>query len=419
MASTITTFDFALRDRYTNKQTVQNLCFADRVTLGKMPKDTEFQGRGHPIPVIIRSPLGIAVTLANAQTNATTNSGAAGNTKGVEFLITAGDLVGTVDIGEKVIRASRANPGAFLQNKTAEIDGLYGGVADDLARAIQGNGTNLLGVSPNLVGTTITFTNPSDAMYFEVDMLLEASLADGSGAADALLAGTAYVTNRDLNAGTVTINALPGAWNGAGTLYLFRAGTFLGNVGNLITHGFGSYITSAAAPPALYGVSAAARLAEKQRLCGVVLPAASVAGLGKEVRMQMLGSQMTGRAKGPGGKFWTMHPEDWQDLAISLQSRGQRPLTDKSTSFGYEYLEIVAGGVRGEVYADRFNPKGKARCWRIQNWTLLTMGEMIGPQNGDGLTMLRKATTIDYEYRLLGFPGVGCEAPGWQGEVPV
>jgi hypothetical protein len=420
MASTVVTFDFALKERYNNRQTVQNLCFSDRPTLQKIMKDTEFQGSGHPVPVIIRSPLGLSVSLQNAQTNATANSGTAGNVKGVQFMVTAGDFSGSVDIGEKAIRASRANPGAFLQNKQAEIDGLYGGFSDVMAAAVQGNGTNVLGISnATVTTTTITLTNESDAMYFEQDMLLEASTASGASTSDTLLAGTCYVAGVNRNAGTITLSALPTAWNAAGVLYLFRAGTFMGDVGSFITHGFGSYVDSSSTPPALYSVTAAQRLADITRLAGVHMPTADVAGLGTEVRLQMLGARMTGRAKGPGAKYWTMHPEDWQTLAIALQSRGQRSLTDSSTSFGYQYLEVIAGGVRGEVYADRFNPKGFARAWDLPHWTLFSMGELVGPLNGDGLMMLRKSTTNDYEYRLVSFPGVGCGAPGWNGQTPV
>ena len=419
MASTINTFDFALKERYTNKQVVENLCFADRPMLGKISKDTEFQGSGHPVPVIIRSPLGLAVSLQNAQTNATGNSGIAGNVVGYQFMVTAGDFSGSVDIGEKAIRASRGNPGAFLQNKQAEIDGLYGGVSDVIAASQMGNGTNVLCVaSAAPTTTTVTVTNPSDLMYIERDMLLEASTATGASASDALLAGTAYVASVNRDAGTFVLSALPAAWNGA-AIYFFRAGTFRGNVGNFIQEGFRSYIDSSGAPPDVYGVTAAQRLTDVQRLAGVYIPAGEIAGYGTEVRIQMLGARMTGRAKGPGAKVWSMHPEDWQNLAIALQSRGQRSLTDDSTNFGYQYLEVIAGGVRGEVYADRFNPRGLALAWHMPSWTQFSMGELVGTISGDGLQMLRKATTNDFEYRLVSFPGFGCNAPGWNGQVAV
>ncbi len=416
MGSTAATFDFALKERYTNKQVVENLCFADRPLLGKMPRDTEFQGKGHPVPLIYRAPQGISVTLANAQTNAAINSGAAGPTKGFRFLVTAGDLAGSVEIGDKVIEMSRGNPGAFLQDKQVEIDGLYEQMSDQLAIALASDGGQSLGNSVgNVTTTTVTFANPADARNFEVDMNLEASLASGGAAADALLAGTAFVTAVDVDAGTITINALPGAWNAAGVLFLFRVGTFFGNTTNFILYGFRAYINSS--PVSIY--SSGARTADKQRMAGVVVPAADVAGLGIEQRIQILGSRLTGRGKGPGADSYVLHPEDWQTLAIALQSRGTRSLTDDSTSFGYEYLEVIAGGKRAKVYCDRFWPKALCGGLLMKTWTLFSMRELIHPLSGDGLQMLRKSTTNDYEYRLQAYPGLGCNAPGYNGRVPV
>src|SRR5512139_3028796 len=103
MASTVTTFDFALKE-WLNDDKVENLIFQDRPFLGNVRKETEFQGSGHPVPVIYRAPQGIAVDLSDAQT-------ATSNVVGAQFLVTAGDISGTVSIGDKVIRASRSNAG--------------------------------------------------------------------------------------------------------------------------------------------------------------------------------------------------------------------------------------------------------------------------------------------------------------------
>jgi hypothetical protein len=420
MGSTKDTFDFALKERYTNKQVVENLVFGERPGLGKFQKDTELQGRGHPIPVIIRAPQGMAVNLPQAQINATTNSGVAGNVFGLQFMVTAGNWSAAVDIGEYVIRASKGNPGAFLQNKQAEIDGLYEGCADQMEGALFGDGTNTLGVSNAAVTTTtVTLTNPSDTYMFEKDMPLEASLASGAVITDALLAGSTYVSAVNRNAGTITLAALPAAWNAAGVLYLFRAGTFMGTLQNFMMSGVTAYLDATGTPPAIYGVTAAQRLQDPQRLAGVYIPDAEVAGQGIETRISMLGARATGRAKGKGLTTYFLHSEDWQNLEISLRSRGQRPLKDESTSFGYRYIEVTAGGVSGEVYPSRAVPKGKCLGLRLQNWTLMSMGELIGTLTGDGLQMLRKSNSNDYEYRLVSFPGLACNAPGWNGQVNV
>jgi hypothetical protein len=45
--------------------------------------------------------------------------------------------------------------------------------------------------------------------------------------------------------------------------------------------------------------------------------------------------------------------------------------------------------------------------------------DLIHPVTADGLTILRKGTTNDYEYRLESWPQLACNAPLYNGRVPV
>lgn len=411
MASTLTTFDFALKKWYTNDR-VENLVFSDRPFLGLIKKETEFQGSGHPVPVIIGAPQGVAVALSDAQSNTS-------NIVGAQFNVTAGDISASVEIGDKVIRASRANPGAFLQNKKAEIDGLYGLVSDTAAISLAGNGGMSLGrvSAAGWAANVATLADKSQIHKFHVNMVLTASAADGSGAADAQLGApdTATVTAVDLAAGTITINATPGTW-GANN-FLFRRGMFFGNQAKFVMWGVQAYIwTDASTPITIYGQ---ARTTDRVRLAGMAVPSADLTGKGIEERIQILGSRLTGRGMAPGADAYFMNPEDWQNLAIALQSRGQRALTDDSTSFGYKYLSVIAGAKDAKVYADRYFPQGVVFGLKMDAWTLYSLEQLIGTLNGDGLEMLRKASANDYEYRLVSYPGLGCNAPGWNGRAPL
>lgn len=411
MASTVTTFDFALKEWF-NDERVKNTVFSDRPLLGMIRKETEFQGSGHPVPVIYKAPQGVSVALSDAQSNAT-------NVGGAQFMVTAGDVTSSVEIGDKVIKASRANPGAFLQNKKAEIEGLYGMVSDTIAVALAGNGGMSLGrvSSAGWAANVATLTDKADIHKFHVGMVLVASANDGSDAAHATLGpgDTATVTAVNLAAGTVTINATPGSW-GANN-YLFRRGMFFGNQAKFVMWGVQAYIwTDASPPPTIYSQ---ARTDDRVRLAGMAVPAADLTGKGIEERIQILGSRMTGRGMAPGADCYFLNPEDWQSLAIALQSRGQRSLTDDSTSFGYQYLEVIAGAKRAKVYADRYFPMGVVFGLKLDTWTLYSLEKLIHPIKGDGLEMLRKATANDYEYRLVSYPGLGQNAPGHNGRAPL
>jgi hypothetical protein len=71
------------------------------------------------------------------------------------------------------------------------------------------------------------------------------------------------------------------------------------------------------------------------------------------------------------------------------------------------------------IYADRHCPKGTFFALREENWWISSMGELIHAQNEDGLEMLRKASSTDYELRLLSYPILGCNAPKNNGRVPL
>jgi hypothetical protein len=410
MASTITTYDFALKEWQT-EQKMNELWYADNVFLGLIKKDPDMQGNGHPVPVICTAPQGVGGTsLATVQATQ-------GNVAGFEFLLKPGDYFGVVTMGDKVIQASRSNPGAFLSNKTAEIDSLNRQMAESLEICALSNGGNSLGrVSSAWSNTSyFTLTDTSQACNFEVGMYIVSDTVDGSGGAGTVNAGSTYVTAVDRETGLITINAYSGITSFAANDYIFRRGDYTGASGNVIIEGVGSYIlASGTSAPALYGMT---RTSDPQRLAGCRIAATAIAGKSIEERMQLLGAYMVGRYKGPGPDNWLLHPEDWQSLAISLQSRGQRSLTDASTSFGYEYLEIVAGGKKGKVYPARHATKGTALALKLDTWTMFSMLDLIHPLNGDGLQVLRASTTNDYEYRAVSYPCLGNNAPGWNGRV--
>jgi hypothetical protein len=159
------------------------------------------------------------------------------------------------------------------------------------------------------------------------------------------------------------------------------------------------------------------RTSDPIRLAGSYVPTADLTGKGIEERIQLLGAYMCGRYKGPGPTHAFMNPEDWQDLAISLQTKGIRELTDDSTQFGYQYVSVIMGGVKVKVYPDRYCPKGTFFALRLSDWTWYSLGKLIHPQDEDGLTMVRGASSTDYEYRLLSYSVPVCRAPGWSGKV--
>lgn len=409
MASTITTFAALLKTRYTSDK-VENLTLAERPFLARLAKSGEFSGDGMVVPLIDINPQGVAAeSLAKAQAALT-------NLSSKKFTLTLGDYYGVVEVGGKVMALARNNLGAFLENKLAETDGLYEQIADNLHIHLWGNGGGAIGQRASAATNVITLVDKSDVFAFEVGMTVVASSADGSSGSDALRTGSTTVASVQADDGTVTLTSAAAISSFADNDYLFRAGDFFGNVGAGIIKGVQAYITATNSPAALFGMT---RTSNPTRLAGCRVASGDLTGQNIEQRIKMLGAYMGGRYKAKIGTDGYLNPEDWQTLEILLNSRGIRSLDDDRTKFGFRVLEVVMGGQNVRIYADRACPKGTFFVLRNENWKLWSAMELIHVAQADGLTLLRKGTTNDYEYRLESWPQLACNAPLYNGRVPV
>jgi hypothetical protein len=411
MPSTLSTFDFALKERYT-PETVEDLTMKDHVFLAHVKKNESFSGDALNVPVIAVNPQGIAgSSLAVAQTNST-------NLGGFKFQLTVGDYRGSVSIGDKVIKASRGQEGAFLRNQIAEVDGLYAQMAENLATYCYSNGGNSLGAIGTLNTNSIVLSDTSQIVNFEVGMQCVFSSGDGSSTGHSLRASgaNALVTAVDRETGTITFTTgeLAAVTSLAAADYIFREGDFVGNTGVAIFAGLGAFITATNSPAALYGMT---RTSDPARLAGIRVPSADVAGRSIDERLQRLAVYMTGRNKGPGGDKVYLNPEDWQNLHNALGSRVVIKNDEHNVRWGFDGIQMVLAGRTCMVYSDRHCPKGVGWILLSKTWTMHSMGKLIHRVNGDGLESLRAGTANDYEIRLISYPALCTNAPGYNGRV--
>ncbi len=407
MASTLATFDFALKERYTAKM-VADLTFQNRPLLAKLPKDTNFEGDVEPIPVAYSDPQGVSATLANAQTGES-------NLTGQKFNITVGEIDGVVSIGDKVMKASRGNAGAFLKNHIGEIDGIINQVANSMTVYLYGNGGNALGQRASETSEVITLTNIGDTVNFEVGMTIEGSLTDGL--TGAVRAGSTFVTAVNYEANTITVDDASDITGFADDDFIFRLGTHGQTTGVDIVQGLSAWIPATApSATAFFGVD---RTANITRLSGTRLLTTDVAGLDQEERHKRLCTRISSRGGGPGATDIFLNPEKWQDLEIGLASRGLRSVETKIGSFGYQTLELVAGGQKVAIWSDRFCPLSTGFALHMPSWKLKSMLGVPHFLNGDGLRMLRKGASNDYEVRVVAYPQLCTNRPGWSGRTPV
>lgn len=410
MPSTLTTFDGLLKERYLDSSIVEKLMYPENVLFGLMKKGEGMMGDNLPVPILYGNPQGVASDFSTAQTNASL-AGGGGNVQTTKWNITTGDYHAVVHIGDKVLMASRANQGAFLEDKRLEIDGLYETAAENLSIYLWGNGGQALGRIGAISGNDVTLSQTADIANFENLMNVRASANDGSDAAHVLRTGTDQIEGISRSDGVLTFDSVADITGLAVGDSLFREGDFFGNQGVIVIRGVQAFITGTKTPPPLWGVSAATRATDPERFAGCRVDAAFTAGKSYEERLTILFSQMTGRFKAKAPTAIFLHPEEFQVLATQLSGRGIRPLQDSATKFGYSKIEIATSGGTVPIYADRHCPKGVFFALRMADWGMDSMGDMLHPQNGDGLTMLRRSTTTDYEYRLISYPLAYCRAP--------
>ena len=413
--STLTTFDALIKERYEDSSIVEELIYPENPLLGMLRKngDTDMVGDVMPVPIMYGNPQGVGGSFTVAQTNNSV-------TKAAKFNIEAGDYFGTVRIGEKVLMATRTNQGAFLENKRTEIDGLWETAGENLSIYCWGNGGNALGQIAAISGNNVTLVDTAQIGNFEQDMYVVASANDGSVTTDALIdsADQTIVTTVNRNTGTIVIAVADLSGLAAGN-YLFREGDFFGDTGTVVIKGIQSFITATDAPAALWGISAATRATDPQRFAGCRVPDAELSGKTYEERIKTLISRMKGRYKAKMPTAGFMHPEDFDVLQTLMAARGQRDLGKSEAQFGYASISVAVAGGNLPIYCDRHCPKGQFFAFRMEDFWISSMGELLYPQSGDSLQILRVYNSTDYEYRLLSHPLLACRAPKNSGRVPL
>lgn len=413
-------FDAFLKEYYT-KDKIEALTYTDRPLYGNIKKEPDQSGDLYVHPVIVGNPQGHASTRAKAQAGAS-QAGTGANVVGKKWTVLYGDYADSVEINEKTIAASRNDVGSFLRHEKLEIDRLHEGFADIFGFYVYAHAGMALGSGTISTGV-ITLVNADDIVNYEVGQILVASANDGSDSSHTLL-GTGsegFVIAINKGAGTLTVSATSGGAAGTptgwtGTMFFFRSGDFGGAGATRIMLGLQAWIPSS--DPSATTFEGVNRTSHITALSGVRLPAADYANMGIEQRCKLLVTRMAGRAGSRTPKAIYMHPEKWQVLADSLESRGQREVGVKEGKFGYTKLVMATGGGFIDVFSDRFCPSSVIWALNTDYIKLGSYESIPKVVNGDGLMMLRKSTTDDYEYRLRSFPAFAVPCPGYQGRIP-
>lgn len=244
----------------------------------------------------------------------------------------------------------------YINYMKQEIKNAYGSLEARLARGAFRTGTGARGTisaGSTVASPTITFTNPSDALYIAVGDKLVASAADGGALRNSGLTTTA-VTAVDTATGTVTITG-----NFSATITAIQPGDTL--------YVAGDAQNGASVPKSWLGVQAWAPNSTPSAtlFCNVdrtispeMLAGMRYAGTGTNVETTLIGAEAYAQSR-PGfsvdDHVIVMSKIDFANLQIAKE--GSRIVDMKSEQYGIGIDAFSVGGQK--VISDVFCPDGK------------------------------------------------------------
>lgn len=402
MALDLTSFDFALKEYYTDDK-IHEETYKDNVLFEMLPKDEKFYGDVLPVPLIYANPQGRSATFATAQTRAATSS-----TQGVKFNMTRVRDYGVVIIDNETMKASMNDKGAWLEARTVEVNGMLRQMGRSAATALyRGTSGTIARAASGFATATITLLNINDITNFEVGMQVGASATDGGGA---VRVGTAIISAIDRDLGTLTTASGGGVWNVAIAAFVANDFIFVQGDYDAKPAGIAAWIpTTAPTATPFFGVN---RSTDVLRLGGV-----RFVGTGLPYEEAVI--EIISRIEREGGNpdYGFFNPFDWRQLEKSLGSKVQYVNPNAGGSANVGFKGITVSGNKGPVtlLADRNCPQGLAYFLQMDTWKCRSLGKMPTIFDTDGISMLRVSNADQVEVRGTAYYNLSCSAPGYNG----
>jgi len=375
-----------------------------------------------------------------------------------EWLVQNGDYTGTVLIRDKDAEEGDAsNEASYLRAVVMETDALIEEFGEIFETYLMSFGSGVAagaGVrQPKSLGRftqagigasgLMTMDTPEDAHNFQIGMALvgidETNATVILGAAPAT--SVSWVVAVDTEAGTITVSGTQGgagttnaAWDAAANaVQVFRYGDYANYTsgspvaagtnnsgaqsGVYIIDGFQDWITPTSTPGTKFNVSRNV----DSRLTGVRLSTAkSVGSIENRILQLATEIQITSGNKGP--LKCIVNSRQWTKLVGELKSRGITPhessVKGATTSFGYSAIYVDLPQGRCEVIPSPHLQQTLCLMLNLKSWHFCaTRGMFPRVMNGDGLRLLRKASSDDYEFRTTCYAHLACQYPSWNGRA--
>ena len=377
---------------------VQFAGYEKNVLLALLKKDTSFTGDTFKIPIHWGGNAAGSHVFATAQANKSAG-------KYDAFLLTRAKDYALGSIETEAVKASMSDVGAFLKVVTPETDNTIRQAGHALNIDLYRNGGGARGrvATGGVSTTTLTLSEPSDIVHFEVGMKVTSSSTDGTTGADD--GQEIAITAIDRSAGTLSAAV---TWTAGGNFsdgdYIFRSGDFGASL-----KGLDAWLpASAPGATSFFNVNRSV----DSRLGGL-----RYTGTSESIEEALISADTQASVEGAELSHFIMNTADLGDLRKSLGSRVEyervSPSDPAMAKIGFK--GIVLAGVNGDIMCvgDRDCPKGVAYGLQLDTWTLATLGP--APQF---LTAMGQDSSLwDYnadsvEFRIGWYGQLGCSMPG-------
>lgn len=401
-AITASDLDAAYKVLYKGQQ-MESLVADERARpfLTRVKKDPNLEGDYFPLPVMYEDVGGGSLTFSKSQENQAAPAMA-------QFAIDASAYYRTVQITTKALRKAKSNLGAFISKQKIRTDSALNALANDLEKALfrsadahlaQISSSGFTSGTPNY----LVLSNLSDVKLFAIgdQIVAAAALTNAPHAAVGTITAIAYDT------GTLTVSGTLTSW--ANSHYIWREGDHVGASDTLGLHGLNDWIPATLEASTFMGVT---RSANRDLLAGFYYSGGSLADI--EYSLFYALCQMGDRIAAPVDVILV----DYTLWGLLCKEMGIEVKRDpRDGKLGFASVAIAHPNGVAEVLPCKYCQPSTAWLMTMEDWTLFSLGDVVGVFDDDGSTMMRISDTDGIEVRCVSYPELGCSRPARSGRV--
>lgn len=402
MAVTTSTIAYLLKKVYSSRE-VENAVYKDNPTLALLRKAGGFTGESHVHAIRHRDQLGRNVAFATAQS---LGQGAAGVSKGKQFVLTRQKNYQVYTLETEAILAGRDDKGSLLRTLTTEVDSALNNIGRDMAKSIFRDGAGDIGTCVSISGAGPYVAVVGDAVTnFEVGMTIVAAASKLGALRNS--GGGVVLTGVDRSAGTITMATNPDS---------IVANDFLFEKGDRATGAiaFADYLKIAgfeawnpvAAPSASESFFGVDRSEDPTRLGGLRL---DISTLNPEEGLVTALSVLAREGGNPSHLISSF--ADVKNIHLTLGSKAVMEYVSVG-DVGFSSIRVT--GPKGDVrvIADQNAPAAVGRLLTMGSWELKHLGDLFNMLDLDGASLSREASADRFEGRVAFYGNMLCYAPG-------